>query len=293
MFVSLDEQKKRLAERLERPDKYWKYNPADIDERLNMADVPRGLPGDAGPDVNGLRPVAHRAVRPEVVQPAGHHRAAHRGAETPQLVLATTGFRCRRPRRSGWRGRSSAERTVVGEPCRRMRITSVRSKIGVGRTGRGQRRCRHARPPDLGHRGPCDWRSHPTGPPTALYEGSPQRVQPRRCRTDCGGSRARSLVVVGAARDAGGPFGSGGPGSSGYPQTCPQKSRIHAEESRTESRCAASASATMNSAPSTECSAPLLREQPMTWDADFPWKWPSSASTRCSTRPIAASPKSR
>ncbi|KGI66670.1 polyphosphate kinase 2 family protein [Mycolicibacterium rufum] len=34
MFVSLDEQKKRLAKRLERPDKYWKYNPADIDERL-------------------------------------------------------------------------------------------------------------------------------------------------------------------------------------------------------------------------------------------------------------------
>jgi polyphosphate kinase 2 (PPK2 family) len=34
MFVSLDEQKKRLSERLERPDKYWKYNPKDIDERL-------------------------------------------------------------------------------------------------------------------------------------------------------------------------------------------------------------------------------------------------------------------
>ncbi|WP_395308444.1 polyphosphate kinase 2 family protein [Mycobacterium sp. AMU20-3851] len=34
MFVSLDEQKKRLAERLDRPDKYWKYNPGDIDERL-------------------------------------------------------------------------------------------------------------------------------------------------------------------------------------------------------------------------------------------------------------------
>ncbi|GAA2532069.1 polyphosphate kinase 2 family protein [Mycolicibacterium diernhoferi] len=34
MFVSLAEQKKRLAERLDRPDKYWKYNPADIDERL-------------------------------------------------------------------------------------------------------------------------------------------------------------------------------------------------------------------------------------------------------------------
>lgn len=34
MFVSLDEQRDRLAKRLDRPDKYWKYNPADIDERL-------------------------------------------------------------------------------------------------------------------------------------------------------------------------------------------------------------------------------------------------------------------
>ncbi|MEU4839169.1 polyphosphate kinase 2 family protein [Nocardia testacea] len=33
MFVSLDEQKKRLRQRLERPDKYWKFDPGDIDER--------------------------------------------------------------------------------------------------------------------------------------------------------------------------------------------------------------------------------------------------------------------
>ncbi|WP_067861592.1 PPK2 family polyphosphate kinase [Nocardia shimofusensis] len=33
MFVSLDEQKNRLRERLERRDKYWKFNPSDIDER--------------------------------------------------------------------------------------------------------------------------------------------------------------------------------------------------------------------------------------------------------------------
>jgi PPK2 family polyphosphate:nucleotide phosphotransferase len=33
MFVSLEEQKKRLAERLSHPDKYWKYNPGDINER--------------------------------------------------------------------------------------------------------------------------------------------------------------------------------------------------------------------------------------------------------------------
>ncbi len=33
MFVSQDEQCKRLARRLHRPDKYWKFNPGDIDER--------------------------------------------------------------------------------------------------------------------------------------------------------------------------------------------------------------------------------------------------------------------
>lgn len=33
MFVSLAEQKQRLADRLDRPDKYWKYNPGDLDER--------------------------------------------------------------------------------------------------------------------------------------------------------------------------------------------------------------------------------------------------------------------
>jgi PPK2 family polyphosphate:nucleotide phosphotransferase len=35
MFVSLDEQKRRLRERLERPDKYWKFNPGDISERAH------------------------------------------------------------------------------------------------------------------------------------------------------------------------------------------------------------------------------------------------------------------
>jgi PPK2 family polyphosphate:nucleotide phosphotransferase len=34
MFISLEEQKKRLCKRLDRPDKYWKYNTKDVDERL-------------------------------------------------------------------------------------------------------------------------------------------------------------------------------------------------------------------------------------------------------------------
>lgn len=35
LHISSDEQKSRLAERLDRPDKYWKYNPGDVDERLH------------------------------------------------------------------------------------------------------------------------------------------------------------------------------------------------------------------------------------------------------------------
>ncbi|MDQ0728454.1 polyphosphate kinase 2 family protein [Microbacterium sp. W4I20] len=34
LHISPDEQKSRLMERLERPDKYWKYNPGDVDERM-------------------------------------------------------------------------------------------------------------------------------------------------------------------------------------------------------------------------------------------------------------------
>ena len=34
LHISADEQKHRLQERLARPDKHWKYNPADVDERM-------------------------------------------------------------------------------------------------------------------------------------------------------------------------------------------------------------------------------------------------------------------
>ncbi len=34
LHISSKEQKERLTERLERPDKHWKYNPGDVDERM-------------------------------------------------------------------------------------------------------------------------------------------------------------------------------------------------------------------------------------------------------------------
>lgn len=33
LHISKDEQRKRLAQRLDRPDKHWKYHPSDVDER--------------------------------------------------------------------------------------------------------------------------------------------------------------------------------------------------------------------------------------------------------------------
>ncbi|HEV7849432.1 MAG TPA: PPK2 family polyphosphate kinase [Mycetocola sp.] len=37
LHISADEQKARLAQRLDRPDKHWKFNPGDIDERQHWS----------------------------------------------------------------------------------------------------------------------------------------------------------------------------------------------------------------------------------------------------------------
>lgn len=38
LHISREEQRARLLERLDRPDKYWKYNPGDVDERARWDD---------------------------------------------------------------------------------------------------------------------------------------------------------------------------------------------------------------------------------------------------------------
>ncbi len=41
LHISSDEQKARLTARLDRPDKHWKYNPGDVDERSKWDDYRR------------------------------------------------------------------------------------------------------------------------------------------------------------------------------------------------------------------------------------------------------------
>ena len=105
MFVSLDEQKQRLAEAPRAPGQVLEVQPGRHRRARAVAEVPGGLPGGAGQDVDRLRAVARGAVRPQVVQPAGHHRTADRGAEVAELVLAASRFRCR-----GGEDRSSPRR---------------------------------------------------------------------------------------------------------------------------------------------------------------------------------------
>lgn len=64
LHISPNEQKERLAERLDRPDKYWKYNPGDVDERMQWDDY-----------MAAYRTVFERTSMPEApwyVVPANH-----------------------------------------------------------------------------------------------------------------------------------------------------------------------------------------------------------------------------
>ncbi|HEX5534411.1 MAG TPA: polyphosphate kinase 2 family protein [Actinomycetales bacterium] len=45
LHISADEQKKRLLRRLDRPDKYWKFDPADIDEREHWGEYQAAYQG--------------------------------------------------------------------------------------------------------------------------------------------------------------------------------------------------------------------------------------------------------
>ncbi len=95
MFVSLDEQKKRLAERLDRPDKYWKYNPADIDERLKWPQYQEAYQAMLDKTSTEYAPWYIVPVQPQVVQPTRGAGVDDRGAQEPRPAVAAGRFRRR------------------------------------------------------------------------------------------------------------------------------------------------------------------------------------------------------
>ncbi len=99
LHISYERQRKRLLRRLERPDKHWKFNVADLDERALVAEVPGGVPGDARALRYRGRTVVRRAVRLEEVPQLGRRPARARDAGVPRSAIPAA--RSRRPRAEG------------------------------------------------------------------------------------------------------------------------------------------------------------------------------------------------
>ena len=78
LHISSDEQKARLAERLEREDKHWKFNPGDIDERGHWADYMQAYQAVLEKCSTRGGAVVRRARRPQVVRPPGRDQPAAR-----------------------------------------------------------------------------------------------------------------------------------------------------------------------------------------------------------------------
>lgn len=111
LFVSADEQKERLAERLDRPDKHWKYDPGDIDAH-EAPGVPGGVPGAAGPHHHRGSALVCRAGEPEVVPAPGLHGTADRRPAVAGPELAA-----RHLRRAGGKGSPGGELSLVRRAC--------------------------------------------------------------------------------------------------------------------------------------------------------------------------------
>ena len=62
-----------------------------------VARLPRGVPGRAGPHVDRDRALVRRPGGPQVVRPPGGHRAPRRRLRTPRPALARRGLRRRQP----------------------------------------------------------------------------------------------------------------------------------------------------------------------------------------------------
>ena len=70
LHLSYDEQRDRLLKRLDRPDKHWKFNVSDIDERA-LARLPAGVRVGTGALLHTARPVVRGPRRPQVVPQLG------------------------------------------------------------------------------------------------------------------------------------------------------------------------------------------------------------------------------
>ncbi len=142
LHVSKKEQKKRFLERLDRPEKNWKFSRADISEREHWSAYQRCLPGPHPPHRRPPRALVRGARGPEVVHPAGGRRRGPRRPRAPQAGLPHGERReeegARRLPRGARRGSTAPE--APGRP-RALAGCEVRRLTGVYRNRFGSRPC--------------------------------------------------------------------------------------------------------------------------------------------------------
>lgn len=115
LHISPEEQKARLMERLERPDKHWKYNPGDVDERMLWPQYMQAYQ-TVFDHLDRRGAVVRGAGERQVVRAARGAGAAARGAAGHRPAVAR-----RRLRRGGGEEAAGGELTgaVVVRPERR------------------------------------------------------------------------------------------------------------------------------------------------------------------------------
>ncbi len=100
LHISPEEQRDRLLERLDRPDKYWKYNTGDVDERLLWPQYMQ-----AYQDVFDL---TSTVIAPWHVVPANRKWYARLAVQRLIIDASSASTRSGRPRTSTSRWRRSA-----------------------------------------------------------------------------------------------------------------------------------------------------------------------------------------
>ena len=93
LHISYAEQGERLRQRLLDPTKYWKYNPADVDERAYWDDYQAAYADALDALLDRGRALVRRAGQPEVVPRLGGRHHPRGDARRSRAALSAAGLR--------------------------------------------------------------------------------------------------------------------------------------------------------------------------------------------------------
>ena len=126
--VSKEEQRVRMQERIDDPEKRWKFRKADLEVRKRFEDVRRRVRGRDRADVERARAVVRRPGRPQLGQGDGRGRVARGVARAARPSASEAGSW---PRRAGDRVSDPPEDGPPAQPTRPRREWEARETQGT------------------------------------------------------------------------------------------------------------------------------------------------------------------